>query len=80
MNEALPDGVTVNNHDMLSVRRAHNIEHETRPEFDHQMLYGSPQYSDTFVDWMVAQHAEAPTQPFFQRARSRYYELQHPDS
>jgi hypothetical protein len=78
MNNALPEGASVNSHDMLSVRRAHNIDPETHPEFAHQTLYGSRQYSEAFVDWMSAQYAEDPT--FFQRARRRYYELQHADS
>jgi Schlafen, AlbA_2 len=78
MNEALPEGVTVNSHDMLSVRRAHNVEEQTHPAFVHQMRFGSPQYSDAFVDWMVGQYAEDPN--FFQQARDRYYEMQHSDS
>ena len=62
----------MNAHDILSVRRAHSVNDDTHPEFMHKMRFGSPQYSDAFVDWIVEQYASEPS--FFQQARYRYSE------
>jgi hypothetical protein len=64
------DGVDVNAFDVLSVRRVHVITEETRPEFVHVPKFGSPQYSDAFVDWLVAEHSRDPQ--FFSRAKAAY--------
>ena len=53
VNKRLPLGQSVNTHDILSVRRAYNIDAARNPEFAHQPMYGSQQYSDAFVDWLV---------------------------
>jgi hypothetical protein len=63
-------GGTVNQFDMLSVRRVHAITEETRPEFVHVPKFGSPQYSDAFVDWLVAEHGRNPQ--FFAQAKASY--------
>ena len=64
------DGHTVNAFDVLSVRRVHQISEETRPEFVHVPKFGSPQYSDAFVDWLVEEDARDPG--FFTRAKTKY--------
>ena len=64
------DGQTVNAFDVLSVRRVHAITEETRPEFVHVPKFGSPQYSDAFVDWLVAEYERDPE--FFPRAKTTY--------
>jgi hypothetical protein len=64
------DGQGVNAFDVLSVRRVHHITEETRPEFVHVPKFGSPQYSDAFVDWLVAEYEREPD--FFSRAKTRY--------
>jgi hypothetical protein len=64
------DGRSVNAFDILSVRRVHEITEETRPEFVHVPKFGSPQYSDAFVDWLLEQDARDPD--FFERAKERY--------
>ena len=61
---------TVNAFDVLSVRRVHAISEETRPEFVHVPKFGSPQYSDAFVDWLVEQDARDPE--FFAQAKAGY--------
>jgi hypothetical protein len=77
VNEVLPQGVTINPHDVLSVRRAHDIDPTTHPEFAHQLRYGgSPQYSDAFVDWIAEQYAL--DDQFFEKTRQRYYDILHP--
>ena len=63
-------GSVVNAFDVLSVRRVHAITEETRPEFVHVPKFGSPQYSDAFVDWLVAEHERDPG--FFTRAKAKY--------
>jgi hypothetical protein len=61
---------TVNAFDVLSVRRVHAISEETRPEFVHVPKFGSPQYSDAFVDWLAAEYQRDPE--FFATAKARY--------
>jgi hypothetical protein len=63
-------GVSVNAFDVLSVRRVHAISEETRPEFVHVPKFGSPQYSDAFVDWLVSEFERDPG--FFTRAKTNY--------
>jgi hypothetical protein len=69
-NRRLPEGVEINPYDVLSVRRVHGITEETRPDFTHVPKFGSPQYSDAFVEWLVEQHARDPE--FFARAKAEY--------
>jgi hypothetical protein len=64
------DGHSVNAFDVLSVRRVHAISEETRPEFVHVPKFGSPQYSDAFVDWLIAEDERDPE--FFPRAKASY--------
>jgi EC042_2821-lke REase len=61
---------TVNAFDVLSVRRVHAISEDTRPEFVHVPKFGSPQYSDAFVDWLVAEHQRDPQ--FIAQAKAAY--------
>ena len=64
------DGRNVNAFDILSVRRVYAISEETRPEFVHVPKFGSPQYSDAFVDWLVEQDVRDPR--FFENAKAGY--------
>jgi Schlafen, AlbA_2 len=75
VSERLPDDVTFNSHDLLSVRRAHDIDHKTRPDFVHLPRFGWYQYSEAFVEWLVEQYNR--DHEFFDKARDRYYELTH---
>jgi hypothetical protein len=69
VNARLGEG-TVNAFDVLSVRRVHAISEETRPEFVHVPKFGSPQYSDAFVDWLAAEYQRDPA--FFANAKTKY--------
>ena len=69
LNARLGEGA-VNQFDVLSVRRVHAVSEETRPEFVHVPKFGSPQYSDAFVDWLVSEQERDPE--FFQRAKAKY--------
>jgi hypothetical protein len=64
------DGRSVNAFDILSVRRVYAISEATRPEFVHVPKFGSPQYSDAFVDWLADQDARDPR--FFENAKAGY--------
>jgi hypothetical protein len=61
---------TVNAFDVLSVRRVYAVTEETRPEFVHVPKFGSPQYSDAFVDWLVGETQRDGE--FFARAKTKY--------
>jgi hypothetical protein len=63
-------GESVNAFDVLSVRRVHAISEDTRPEFVHVPKFGSPQYSDAFVDWLVSERERDAE--FFPRAKAKY--------
>jgi hypothetical protein len=69
VNSRLGEGA-VNAFDVLSVRRMHAISEETRPEFVHVPKFGSPQYSDAFVEWLVAERERDPR--FFEKAKKSY--------
>jgi hypothetical protein len=69
VNARLGEGA-VNAFDVLSVRRVHAISEETRPEFVHVPKFGSPQYSDAFVDWLVGEQQRDST--FFESAKQKY--------
>ena len=70
------DGEGVNAFDILSVRRVHSITEETRPEFVHVPKFGSPQYSDAFVDWLVGEHQRSSD--FFEQAKRAYLATRRP--
>lgn len=69
-NRRLPEGVEINPYDVLSVRRVHEINEKTRPEFTHVPKFGSPQYSEAFVEWLVEQYQR--DREFFTRAKAKY--------
>ena len=58
----------VNSHDLLCVRRVHDVD--GREEFFHKPRFGSPQYSDAFVDWLVASYTKDHS--FFEAAKQEY--------
>jgi hypothetical protein len=69
VNARLGEG-SVNAFDVLSVRRVHAISEQTRPEFVHVPKFGSPQYSDAFVEWIVSEQQR--DSQFFERAKAQY--------
>ena len=70
INGKLHAGARLNTHDMLSIRRAHGITAESHPQFTHEPLWGSPQYSEAFADWVVDQIKQDPD--FVWKARETY--------
>ena len=69
VNARLGEGA-VNAFDVLSVRRVFGISEETRPELVHVPKFGSPQYSDAFVEWLLAEHERDSR--FFAKAKASY--------
>jgi len=52
VNERLRGRKIINTYDILCVRRVHEID-KLKPQFYYRSKYGSPQYSTTFIDWLV---------------------------
>lgn len=52
-------------HDLLCVRKVHSIE--ARREFFYKPIHGSPQYSNSFVEWVADRYRE--DSDFFVKAR-----------
>jgi hypothetical protein len=62
-------------YDVLSVRRVHGIDEESHPEYAHRMKFGSVQYSEAFVEWLVA---KGRVPGFFEDAKHAYSALRKP--
>jgi hypothetical protein len=75
VNGMLPEGIDINTHDILAVRRVHDIDGDAR--YCHRPKFGSPQYSDDFAKWVVDRHKQ--NNNFFAEAREKYYEQTHDD-
>jgi hypothetical protein len=72
VNSRLPDGVGINQYDLLAIRRTYPVE--TEANFYHKGAFGPSQYSDAFADWLVSSFADNPG--FFVDARAKYREHQ----
>ena len=70
LNSVLPNGLSVNTHDMQCVRSVLEMTPLSHPRFLERPKYGSTQYSDEFVDWLVEQARGDPM--FFQKLRTQY--------
>lgn len=67
----LPEGAVFNSFDLLCVRKANAID--DCEEFTHEPKFGSRQYSQGFVDWVVREYHK--DHAFFARARKKYREM-----
>jgi len=70
VRKSIPQGVSFSSHDFLAVRRVKNIDPTTKPEFVHQPKFGTPQYSDDLVSWLVDQCRRNPK--FFSDAAAEF--------
>jgi hypothetical protein len=59
-------GVHITAFDIQCVRRVHHID--DHPEFFHQPKFGSPQYSEAYVEWLLSELARDPQ--FFEIAKA----------
>lgn len=67
LHERFPD-ILFNSYDILSVRRVYNIDNQVN--YFYKPMYGSPQYSIDFVNWLIDNLFEDPE--FFVKARQEY--------
>jgi hypothetical protein len=67
LNKRLGERATINQHDILCVRLAHDITEMTHPEFAYKPKYDSMHYSDSFLDWLDDGYSKDAR--FFQHAR-----------
>lgn len=68
INRRLPEGAVFNSFDLQCVRRTHLTD--KRDEFVHKHKFGPPQYSQSFVDWVVRHFIR--DRQFFNKARDKY--------
>ncbi len=68
VNRRLPDERAINSYEFLAVRRTNEID----PDFTHRPRFGTNQYSQAFVDWLVDRIERDPE--FIPTARARYRE------
>jgi len=73
VNKGLPKGVKINAYDVLTVRRVHDIG--SQKTFCHTPKFGTSQYSDTFVGWLL--DCYRADNDFFVNARKTFYEKTH---
>ena len=59
---------SINQFDLLAVRHIHRID--DHPEFAHKSLFGTRQYSEKFLEWLVERAREDPQ--FFESARNEF--------
>lgn len=68
INQKLGGRKMINTHDFRCVRKIHKVD-QVKPEFYYMPKYGSPQYSNNFVDWIVNQYKKDSL--FFNKAREK---------
>ena len=73
VNKRFPEGTKINTHDLLAVRRTHQIESVLN--FYHKGRFGPSQYSEAFADWLIEQYEK--NSDFFADARVKYYDITH---
>ena len=74
VNRRLPEEHAVNSYEFLAVRRTNEID----PDFTHRPRFGTNQYSQAFVDWLVERIERDPE--FIERARMRYHDMRVSES
>ena len=74
VNRRLPEERAVNAYEFLAVRRTNDID----PDFVHRPRFGTNQYSQAFVDWLVERIERDPA--FIERARSAYHDIRVSES
>lgn len=74
VNSRLPEERAINAYEFLAVRRTNEID----PDFVHRPRFGTNQYSQAFVDWLVERIERDPE--FIERARMRYHDMRVSES
>jgi len=73
VRKRLPRNVIFNSYDVTSLWYAHGIGNQ--PEFFHAPRFGSTQYSDVYIEWIVENYKK--DKKFLEKARNRHYEIKH---
>lgn len=73
VRQKLPQDLRFNTYDVTSIWYAHNIGDHS--EFFHTPKFGSNQYSEGYVDWIVRSYEDDHS--FFDKARQIHYEMKH---
>lgn len=73
VKKLLPTGVAFNSYDILAIRRVHDLEDIA--DYCHQPKFGSLQYSDACVEWIVGKYAA--NKAFFSDTRQAFYDQKH---
>ncbi len=68
VNQRLAGKASVNSHDIFCVRRVYGIDNDD--QYCHRLKFSTPQYSEAFVGWLVAQHKADSS--FFHKARADF--------
>ena len=68
VRKKLPGKTIFNQFDVLTLRRVYKIE--KKQEFSHQPKFGSLQYSERFVEWIVKKYQK--DEGFFTKTRKAY--------
>lgn len=74
VNSRLPEEQAINAYEFLAVRRTNEID----PDFVHRPRFGTNQYSQAFVDWLVERIER--DERFIERARSAYHDIRMSES
>ena len=68
VNLALAGSTNINSFDIVCIRAEHNIQ--SRADFYYKSKFASPQYSQTFVDWLIKRYQNNSN--FFAQARANW--------
>ena len=70
VNSILAGAQRINSYDLQVIKKQYNIDTK-HPEFYYRpFIKSSPQYSDAYIDWLVAEFKKDPS--FFKKARTLY--------
>ena len=72
LHQALPE-LFFNAYDLFAIRKVFDIEEKL--QFFYRPKYGSPQYSDEFMSWVIEKCYNEPN--FFPQTREAYKEIRH---
>lgn len=67
VNKRLGGAAKVNSFDVLCARKVHGVE--SKPLYFYESKFGSPQYSDAFIEWLVSQYQKDAA--FFETCRAK---------
>jgi len=72
VNQRLNSMKIITTHDVLCVRKVFKID-ENNPNYYYKSKFASPQYSNTFIDWLIEQFGK--DHAFFDKVRTKYKEI-----